>query len=120
MSECGMTTVALPVSLSLSLPPSSSPSPFPSPPPKAVQAQTEDDNSPYPPIPADKIEPVRSGLERMLTHEYGTFVPIFVYGGGLWLRASAQVYLEVSDFEWLGEALLELLRREGEKGWVMM
>ncbi|KKK24179.1 hypothetical protein ARAM_005977 [Aspergillus rambellii] len=40
--------------------------------------------------------------------ERGTFVPVFAHGGALWTRLSAQVYLDISDFEWLGGVLKEI------------
>ncbi|KAF7593013.1 hypothetical protein BBP40_012172 [Aspergillus hancockii] len=42
-----------------------------------------------------------------LINRYGTFVPVFQYGGWLWMRLSAQVYLDRGDFEWLAGVLNE-------------
>ncbi|KAL4879102.1 pyridoxal phosphate-dependent transferase [Aspergillus karnatakaensis] len=42
--------------------------------------------------------------------EKGTFVPVFAHGDWFYTRLSAQVYLEKSDFEWLGAILKEILR----------
>lgn len=33
------------------------------------------------------------------TMEYDTFIPFFWHAGGWWVRLSAQVYLDLSDFE---------------------
>ncbi|KAK4237706.1 putative L-cysteine desulfhydrase [Achaetomium macrosporum] len=46
-----------------------------------------------------------------LMDEYKTFVPLFVYRGRWWARLSAQVYLEMEDFEYAGRALKELCER---------
>ncbi|KAL3474936.1 aminotransferase family protein [Aspergillus californicus] len=52
-------------------------------------------------------------IERQLI-EVRTFVPVFPHGEWLWTRLSAQIYLEKSDFEWLGEVLKEILERAEE------
>ncbi|KAL5338770.1 pyridoxal phosphate-dependent transferase [Aspergillus crustosus] len=41
--------------------------------------------------------------------ERGTFVPCFLHGEWFYTRLSAQVYLEKSDFEWLGAVFKEIL-----------
>ncbi|KAL2872825.1 putative aminotransferase family protein (LolT) [Aspergillus lucknowensis] len=43
----------------------------------------------------------------------GTFVPVFSHGEWMYIRLSAQVYLEVSDFEWLAGVLDEILGSVG-------
>ncbi|KAG8887351.1 hypothetical protein FRB98_000220 [Tulasnella sp. 332] len=40
-----------------------------------------------------------------LTHEYNTFVAAFVHGGSWWIRASAQIWNDLSDFEYVAKAL---------------
>lgn len=47
-------------------------------------------------------------LQRQLAAEHGIEVPIFVFEGALWLRVSAQIYNEMSDYERLGEALAQI------------
>ncbi|KAH9889683.1 PLP-dependent transferase [Xylariomycetidae sp. FL2044] len=54
---------------------------------------------------------VREWMMERMVYDYKTFVPLFVMGGQLWARISAQVYLDVEDFRWAGEMLLELCRR---------
>ena len=49
-------------------------------------------------------------LETLMA-EYKTFVALFVYGGRWWARLSAQVYLELEDFEWAGRTLKEVCER---------
>lgn len=46
-----------------------------------------------------------------LVQNYGTFVPVFKYGGSLWARLSAQVYLEREDFVWVGGVLREICEK---------
>lgn len=47
-------------------------------------------------------------IHRTLMEKYDTFVPVFQHGSSLWTRLSGQVYVEKSDFEWLGGVLREL------------
>ncbi|BCS09008.1 hypothetical protein ALUC_21378S [Aspergillus luchuensis] len=54
-------------------------------------------------------------FQNTLLDEYNTFVPVFEYNGWLWTRLSAQVYLDKSDFEWLGGVLKELCGRVGKE-----
>jgi selenocysteine lyase/cysteine desulfurase len=47
--------------------------------------------------------------------EYKTYLQLFPFQGGLWIRISAQIYLEIDDFEWAGKTLKELCGKV-EKG----
>ncbi|KAF2231033.1 PLP-dependent transferase [Viridothelium virens] len=47
--------------------------------------------------------------------EYGTFVQTYYYVGALWWRISAQIYLELKDFEW-GANVIEKMCDRAEKG----
>ncbi|KAK4161379.1 putative L-cysteine desulfhydrase [Cladorrhinum sp. PSN259] len=51
-----------------------------------------------------------------LTQEYKTFIPIFVYKGRWLSRLSAQVYLDLEDFDWAGTVLKEIIEmiKKGE------
>ncbi|KAI0442912.1 pyridoxal phosphate-dependent transferase [Xylaria telfairii] len=46
-----------------------------------------------------------------MVKEYKTFIALIIHAGKLWARLSAQVYLEMEDFEWAGHMLLELCER---------
>lgn len=50
-------------------------------------------------------------MPRVIARDYDTFMSLFWYGGNWWVRLSAQVYLEVSDFEWAGRILLKVCER---------
>ncbi len=50
-------------------------------------------------------------MEKTLVDEFNTFVAIYEYEGKLWTRISGQIYLELKDFEWLGEVLKGLCER---------
>ncbi|KAF3484376.1 lolT-1 [Arthroderma uncinatum] len=52
-------------------------------------------------------------MMRKMAIEYETMMPVFFFQGAWWVRASAQVFLEVSDFEWAGRMLEDLCERVG-------
>lgn len=59
-------------------------------------------------VAEDDLPAVMKWVGETLIRKYGTFVPVFRYAGALWTRLSAQVYLEKSDFEWIGGVLREI------------
>ncbi|KAI8953112.1 pyridoxal phosphate-dependent transferase [Xylaria longipes] len=50
-------------------------------------------------------------MMRTMVKEYKTFIALIIHAGRLWARLSAQVYLDMEDFEWAGHMLLELCER---------
>jgi hypothetical protein len=87
LRRCGMTTVKLPI---------------------AIQGKSGPVKPSYLVLQADKIAPTINWFQTTLTYKYGTFVPVFAHGGWLWTRLSAQVYLQISDFEWLAGVLKDM------------
>lgn len=57
---------------------------------------------------------VRDWIAEVSRSEYHTFFAQILYAGRLWVRLSAQVYLEMSDFEWAGNMLKEICERVGK------
>ncbi|KAG9015085.1 hypothetical protein FRB94_004204 [Tulasnella sp. JGI-2019a] len=60
------------------------------------------------PLPLNQDEsPTAKAAELMveLNEEYNTFVAVFEHNGSLWVRASAQIWNELSDFEYTARAL---------------
>ncbi len=53
-------------------------------------------------------------FEDTLHRQFKTAIPIYAHNNKLWARFSAQVWLEVSDFEYGARCLLELCRRVNE------
>jgi hypothetical protein len=43
--------------------------------------------------------------------EFDTYLQIAFHAGMMWVRLSGQIYLEIRDFEWVGERLKELCGR---------
>ena len=60
---------------------------------------------------------VRDWLKKLSSDEYGTFIMIQWYGGKWWTRLSAQVYLEMKDFEWAAATLKEMCERVEKGEW---
>ncbi|KAM3425227.1 hypothetical protein BST61_g7181 [Cercospora zeina] len=81
LTHCGMTNVRLPVK------PQCGP-------------QTE-----------DNLKETAAWIQKTMTFEHKTAVNVFVYGSSIWVRLSAQVYLNISDFERAGQALKVLCER---------
>lgn len=50
-------------------------------------------------------------LTATMVKEYHTFIALIFYNNAWWIRWSAQVYLELSDFEWGTKILAELCER---------
>ncbi|KAI1173244.1 pyridoxal phosphate-dependent transferase [Nemania sp. FL0916] len=50
-------------------------------------------------------------MMRTMVKEYKTFVALIIHAGKVWARLSAQVYMDLEDFEWAGRMLLELCER---------
>jgi hypothetical protein len=95
MSDCCMTTFLLPMTAS---------------PGKASEEH-------FAAFEADKKVEVTQYMLETLIQEYKTFVAIFEFQGQWWGRLSAQVYLEMEDFEWAGAKLKELCDRVGRGEW---
>lgn len=66
-------------------------------------------------VEKEAVGKVTEWFRNVLMDEYKTFVPVFEYKGWLWMRLSAQVYLDKSDFEWLGGVLKECCERVGSE-----
>ncbi|KAH8811085.1 pyridoxal phosphate-dependent transferase [Xylogone sp. PMI_703] len=58
-------------------------------------------------------EAVTRWMLETIVPDYKTFIPIFWFQGAWWCRLSAQVYLDIEDFEWAGRVLKDLCERVG-------
>ncbi|KAJ5129962.1 Pyridoxal phosphate-dependent transferase major region subdomain 1 [Penicillium bovifimosum] len=54
---------------------------------------------------------VTEWMQQTMIQSYRTFMPVFPFQGSWWVRLSAQIYLEASDFEWAGWTLKELCEK---------
>jgi selenocysteine lyase/cysteine desulfurase len=87
MRQCMMTTVRLPIGVA-------------------------DDGSNVPgaliTVNSEEAARVFGWIQTTLMEKHDTFVPVFRHGPWLWTRLSAQIFLEKSDFEWLGGILRDM------------
>ena len=65
---------------------------------------------------ADGPRIVKWIMDRLLC-EHSTWIPGKFYGGAAWFRFSAQVYLEMKDFEWAAGILKGLCARVEQGEW---
>ncbi|KAF2683942.1 PLP-dependent transferase [Lentithecium fluviatile CBS 122367] len=61
---------------------------------------------------------VRDWISRVLVDDYDTFMAAMWYGGAWWIRLSAQVYLDLDDFEWAAQVLTKVSNRAAQGEWV--
>ena len=68
-------------------------------------------------IPLADAQAVFQWIYETATRDYDTYFQIKYYKTAFWVRLSAQVYLDVQDFEWAGETLLQLCDRARKREW---
>ncbi|KAK9793523.1 putative Pyridoxal phosphate-dependent transferase [Seiridium cardinale] len=66
-------------------------------------------------LSSDEALDVGQWMLRLLIHDYKTFVALFIHENRVWARLSAQVYLDIHDFEWAGRTLLEVCKKVARK-----
>ncbi|KAK3334172.1 aminotransferase family protein-like protein [Cercophora scortea] len=59
-------------------------------------------------------------IYRTAAREFDTYMQTFFYAGCFWTRFSAQIYLEMADFEWAASTLLGLCERVKKGEWRAM
>jgi hypothetical protein len=60
---------------------------------------------------------VRDWMKRLSSEEYDTFIMVYWYAGSWWARLSAQVYLDMRDFEWAAQTLKKMCERVDKGEW---
>ncbi len=93
MRDCGLATVRLPLAI-------------------ATDASATSAKGSYAPLlTQEEVGPAVRYLTKSLADTYKTWLPIIDYRGWIWVRLCAQIYLEISDFEYAGNALKVLCER---------
>ena len=49
------------------------------------------------------------GFSKALLDEYNTYVPVVVKSDRCWVRVSAQIYTEISDFQYIADSIIAIL-----------
>jgi len=71
---------------------------------------------PLPETPKGAVKNAIGGFfKKKLLLEWNTFAPAFYHNNGWWVRCSAQVWNDMSDFEYLGRAYKDLTAQVVEK-----
>ncbi|KAJ9137474.1 PLP-dependent transferase [Pleurostoma richardsiae] len=71
--------------------------------------------SKFPVVPQEDSAIMYDWIMKRLTEDYKTFLVVYLHNGVWWTRLSAQVYLDINDFEWAGKTLKDLCARIGNK-----
>ncbi|PNY21214.1 aminotransferase [Tolypocladium capitatum] len=66
-------------------------------------------------VPVEDEDEAFQWMARTMVDEYRTFMSLFVTGNRYWIRISAQVYLDMQDYEVAGKVLKELCERVGKR-----
>jgi hypothetical protein len=61
---------------------------------------------------------VRDWMKKLSHDDYSTFIIVYWYGDKWWTRLSAQVYLEMRDFEFMAKTLKSMCERAEKGEWV--
>ncbi|KAK1961083.1 PLP-dependent transferase [Colletotrichum sublineola] len=66
-------------------------------------------------VPEKEVSVVVNWMMKALVDEYHTFVALFWHQGRWYMRISAQIFLDETDFEWLATTMKELCQRVGKQ-----
>ncbi|TPX11688.1 uncharacterized protein E0L32_007667 [Thyridium curvatum] len=95
-SDCAMTNVRLPIRIAKN---------------GSNSSAAEDESV----LTEDIVNDVAQWMMDTLVRDYKTFIVVYSHGQHVYVRLSAQVYLELQDFEWAAETLLELCARVAKR-----
>ncbi|OAQ95727.1 hypothetical protein LLEC1_02835 [Akanthomyces lecanii] len=62
-------------------------------------------------LPEENAVTVGQWMMKVMKDEYRTLMPLFAMGGRVWVRISAQIYLDMKDYEFAAKVLKELVAR---------
>lgn len=62
-------------------------------------------------VPAMEAKAVADWITKTTVDEFDTFIATRHYAGAFWVRISTQIYLDLTDFEWAANVLLDLCGR---------
>ncbi len=100
LSQCAMTNVALPLFVAGS---------------SADVDRTGPAREAGAVVDAVHVPAVTQWIHKVLADDHDTFIVVYTYRGRWWARLSAQVYLDLDDFDFAGRVLQELYGRVAKK-----
>ncbi len=68
-------------------------------------------------VPLSHAQAVWDWIYERAADDYDTYFQIKYYKGAFWVRFSAQIYLDIEDFEWGAKTLLGLCKRVRQGEW---
>jgi hercynylcysteine S-oxide lyase len=69
-------------------------------------------------VPRSQASAVTHFLTSASVTEYSTFIALIFYGNAWWARFSAQIYLELADFEYGAQVLKDLCQKVAEQSYI--
>lgn len=66
-------------------------------------------------VPRSEINQAFQWMLETMVEEYHTFIAMYLQGDRFWARISAQVYLDLNDYEWAADVLAQLCARVAKK-----
>lgn len=100
LTDCAMVNVALPLWVNRDADEK-----------EKAEAETNGEPKTTATIPAEDANVATNWVLRTFMSDYNTFIVVYLYRGRWWTRLSAQVYLDMEDFEWAGKTLKEVCER---------
>jgi hercynylcysteine S-oxide lyase len=76
-----------------------------------VYSEVDQKISRSPPLDPEKGPAIVKWIMDKVMTEYNAWIPGKFYGNAAWVRLSAQLYLELKDFEWAAQILSQLCKR---------
>ena len=98
MCQCALVTVRLPIAV--------------------AETSETDVSATLATVSVEEAHLASNWIQSTLMQKYDTFVPVFRHGRWLYTRVSGQIYLELSDFEWLGPILRDLCKQVARKDFI--
>ncbi|KAJ6786145.1 hypothetical protein PWT90_09843 [Aphanocladium album] len=65
-------------------------------------------------LPEEDAALVGQWMMKVMKNEHHTLMPLFSLGGRAWVRISAQIYLDMKDYEYAAKVLQDLVARVGK------
>ncbi|KAH9907466.1 aminotransferase family protein-like protein [Xylariomycetidae sp. FL2044] len=68
-------------------------------------------------VPVGEAKAAADWITERSVNEFDSFIATRFYAGSFWIRLSGQIYVDIADFEWAGNVLLDLCSRVKDGRW---